>query len=79
MRVRVQRWGNSMAVRIPKAVADAAGVKQQTEMDIEVMDGVIRLRPLAPEPALEELLAGITRENLHRETDFGRPQGHETL
>ncbi|MGH8588874.1 MAG: AbrB/MazE/SpoVT family DNA-binding domain-containing protein [Gammaproteobacteria bacterium] len=77
MRVKAQRWGNSIAVRIPKAVAEAASVKEQDEMDIEVRDGVIQLRPRAPEPSLDELLAGITPENLHSEMDFGRPEGRE--
>ncbi|MGQ0657935.1 MAG: AbrB/MazE/SpoVT family DNA-binding domain-containing protein [Chromatiales bacterium] len=55
MRVKAQRWGNSLAVRISKAVADAAGIKEQEEMDIQVRDGVIQLRPHAPEPSLEVL------------------------
>ncbi len=46
-------------------------------MDIEVRDGVIQLRRRAPEPSLDELLAGITPENLHSEMDFGRPEGRE--
>ncbi len=78
MRVKAQRWGNSIAVRIPKAVAEAASVKEQDEMDIEVRDGVIQLRPRAQEPGLDELLLGITPENLHSEMDFGRPEGRET-
>jgi antitoxin MazE len=77
MRVKAQRWGNSIAVRIPKAVAEAASVKEQDEMDIEVRDGMIQLRPRAPEASLDELLAGVTPENLHGEMDFGRPVGHE--
>jgi len=77
MRVKAQRWGNSIAVRIPKAVAEAASVKEQDEMDIEVRDGVIQLRPRAPAASLDELLLGITPENLHSEMDSGRPEGRE--
>lgn len=79
MHVKAQRWGNSLAVRIPKAVADEAGIGEQDEMDIDVAAGIIRLRPRVPEPSLEELLAGVTPENLHREADFGRPEGREAL
>lgn len=78
MHIKAQRWGNSLAVRIPKAVAEEAGIRERDEMDIEVRDGVIQLRPHALEPSLEELLAGITPENRHGETDFGQPQGCET-
>ena len=67
-----------MAVRIPKAVADAAGIKEREELDIEVQDGVIHLRLHVQGPTLDELLAGINPENLHGEMDFGRPQGRES-
>ena len=77
MHVKAQRWGNSLAVRIPKAVADDAGIREQDEMEIEVEGGVILLRPRFPEPNLDELLGAITPENLHSETDFGRPEGRE--
>jgi antitoxin MazE len=77
MRVKAQRWGNSLAVRIPKTVADQAGVREQDEMEVEVTAGIIHLRPRAYEPRLEDLLAGITPENLHSELDYGRPEGNE--
>jgi antitoxin MazE len=77
MYVKAQRWGNSLAVRIPKAVADEAGIREQDEMEIDVAGGIIRLRPRVLEPSLDELLAGVTPENLHGEADFGRPEGRE--
>jgi antitoxin MazE len=77
MRAKAQKWGNSLAVRIPKNIADQAGVREQDELEVEVVERVIRLRPCAAEPSLEELLAGITPDNLHGETDFGRPVGRE--
>jgi antitoxin MazE len=77
MRARARKWGNSLAVRIPKAVAEQAGVQEEDELDIEVEAGVIRLTPCRREPALAELLARTTSENLHGEADFGRAQGNE--
>ena len=77
MRARAQKWGNSLAVRIPKAVAEQAGVQEEGELDIEVQAEVIRLTPRRREPALAELLERITSENLHGEADFGRAQGNE--
>jgi antitoxin MazE len=77
MRVRTQRWGNSLAVRIPKAIPDEAGIREQDEVEMELAAGVIHLRRRAPEPTLDELLSGVTLENLHGETDFGRPEGRE--
>jgi antitoxin MazE len=77
MYVKAQRWGNSLAVRIPKAIADLARLREQDEVEMELADGVIRLRPRVQEPSLEELLAGVTPDNLHEEADFGRPVGRE--
>lgn len=77
MRTKAQRWGNSLAVRIPKVIADEAGICEQDELEIDLVARVIHIKPCSPEPALDELLAGITAENLHGETDFGRPQGNE--
>lgn len=77
MKAKAQKWGNSLAVRIPKAIADQAGVRAEDELEIEVVARVIRLKPRRPEVNLEHLLKGITRKNLHGETDFGKTEGGE--
>lgn len=77
MYVKAQRWGNSLAVRIPKAIAEQVSLHEQDPLEIEVVDGCIQLRPRMNVLALEDLLARVTPENLHGEVDFGRAQGHE--
>jgi len=77
MKAKAQKWGNSLAVRIPKAIADQAGVRAEDELEIDVVAKVIRLRPRRREASLENLLKGITRKNLHTEADFGQPEGGE--
>ena len=77
MRARAQKWGNSLAVRIPKAIADQAGVHEEDELEIEVEADVIRLKRCRLEPTLDQLLDGITQENLHGELDFGKAEGRE--
>lgn len=77
MRAKAQKWGNSLAVRIPKAVADQAGVREEDELEIEVVAKVIRMKPCRRELTLERLLRGITAENLHGEADFGPREGRE--
>ena len=76
MRTRVQRWGNSLAVRIPRPFAAEAGLEQQSEVDVAVVDGALVITP-SHAPALDELLARVTDENLHGEIDFGPPVGRE--
>ena len=73
----VQRWGNSLAVRIPKAFADQAELAEDTRVDIALEDDRIVIRPAAPEWKLEDLVQGITAANRHRETDWGKPVGKE--
>ena len=76
MKTQVQRWGNSLAVRIPKIYATQIGVGENTTVELDVMEGVLVMRA-SVELTLDELLAGITDENLHGETDTGPAVGAE--
>jgi antitoxin MazE len=78
MRTRVQKWGNSLALRIPKSFAVEAGIEQETEIDVTLVDGKLILTPLVtPMFTLNQLLAGITDANLHDEYDTGTAFGNE--
>ncbi len=78
MRVRVQKWGNSLALRIPKPFADDTGVREGTVVDVSVSDGRLVAAPLrGPNLRLEDLLGKVTRRNVHAEADTGRAVGRE--
>lgn len=78
MKTRVQRWGNSLAVRIPKAYADEIAVDCGTEVDLSVRDGILTLSPVRKRKyTLNELVAGITEENRHDEISTGPSVGVE--
>ncbi len=70
-KAQVAKWGNSLAVRIPKAVAEEARIQEGDSIVIEALKGRIELRPAERIPTLEELVAQITPENRHKETDWG--------
>ena len=78
MKTRVQKWGNSLALRIPKPFAIEVGLERNSPVDVSVVDGQLIIAPAA-EPAvpLQELLAQITEENLHGEVDTGLATGQE--
>lgn len=78
MRTKVQRWGNSLAVRIPKPFAEEVGLDQSSTVDVSLLEGALRILPIR-EPAwtLEALLAEVNEENLHSEVDSGPPVGRE--
>ena len=76
----IRKWGNSLAVRLPMTVVNAAHFKLEQKVDISVKDGRIIIEPLhKPTYALEDLLQGITAENCHGEVDFGKPAGKEAF
>ena len=78
MTSQIQKWGNSLALRIPKAVAEQVGLKQSSEVEVSVRDGQIVIKPVpASQFNLASMLAQITPENLHGETAWGDPQGKE--
>ncbi len=78
MRTKIQKWGNSLAIRIPKAFAREIGVDHHSDVDITVAEGQLVVSPLdAPEYSLERLLQGVTEDNLHPEVDTGSVAGRE--
>lgn len=78
MHARVQKWGNSLAVRIPKTFAAEAHLEDDSWVDLSLVDGKLIVTPLAvPAFTLDGLLAAVTKENLHRETDTGSAVGGE--
>ena len=79
MHVRVQKWGNSLAVRIPKPLAEDAEVKEGTVLNLAVSEGKVVATPVErKKQSLKQLLAKVTRKNLHTEVDFGPSVGRET-
>ncbi len=76
MKARIQKWGNSLALRIPKPFAAEVGLEEDTPVDLLLEDGRIVIEPV-PEPTLEELLSQVNETNLHGEVESGPPRGKE--
>jgi antitoxin MazE len=78
MRVNVQKWGNSLALRIPKAFAEEAAVTEGSLVDLSVSEGRLVAVPVRRKKIrLKQLLRGVKRGNLHREIDYGPASGRE--
>jgi antitoxin MazE len=78
MRTKTQKWGNSLALRIPRAFAREVHLSQDTPVEMSVQDGRIVIVPVRDEKnTLAALLSGVTDRNIHRETDFGPAVGNE--
>lgn len=76
MTVSVKKWGNSLALRIPKDVAQSLQIENESLLELHIKDGVMIVEP-ARDTLLESLVSGITSENLHAEIDSGEATGHE--
>ncbi len=80
MRAVVKKWGNSASARIPAGIMQAVHLNLDAPVDVREEGGRIVVEPIRDrEFAIEKLLEGITRENLHTEFDFGAPKGKELL
>jgi antitoxin MazE len=76
-RAQIVGWGNSHALRIPRAMLDALKIGEGDEVELIVEDGRLTVRPVNPKLTLESLVAAITPENCHKELDWGKPVGNE--
>lgn len=75
---KVQKWGNSLALRIPKAFARDAQLENDSLVEISLVEGRIIITPVeAPIWVLDELLSGINEKNVHHEVDSGSAEGNE--
>lgn len=78
MSTKVQKWGNSLAVRIPDDVVEDAGLVPGTEVTVRKVRDTVVIAPLRKKrPTLAELVAKITPENRHEAVDWGEPMGKE--
>ncbi len=75
---RIQKWGNSYGLRIPKSILEELELSPDTRLEIRQEDGKIIISPIRPfKVSLDELLKQITPENMHGEIDWGAPEGKE--
>ena len=78
MQTKIQKWGNSLGLRIPKSFAEQAGVEAGSEVDLSVEDGELIIRPTRlPKYDLTDLLRRITAKNLHQQVETGEAVGRD--
>ena len=76
-RVALAKWGNNLALRLPKALVEELGVAEGSEVTMKVADGVLTALPVRQRPKLADLVRGISDKNQHAPTDWGGPVGRE--
>lgn len=79
MQTKIQKWGNSLGLRIPRTFAAEAQVGEGSSVELSVEGGSLLIRPhRARKYTLAQLLKKVTRQNLHAEMRSGAPVGRET-
>ncbi|HZR19428.1 MAG TPA: AbrB/MazE/SpoVT family DNA-binding domain-containing protein [Verrucomicrobiae bacterium] len=77
MKARIQKWGNSLALRLPKSVAQQIEVGEGDAVELEIGKEGLLIRPSCREYDLSELIREITKANRHNESDWGKRAGKE--
>jgi len=79
MLIKVQKWGNSLALRIPKSFANEVRLKPGSNIDLSLKDGKLIIEPVPDEKeyVLEDLLSKVNESNIHKEYSFGKTSGKE--
>lgn len=73
----INKWGNSLAVRIPQPLANEVGLKVGSLVEVIVVDGKVIISPIAKQYTLDDLLEGVTPDLIGGEVDWGEPVGAE--
>jgi antitoxin MazE len=74
---RVRKWGNSLGIRIPKSLAEDAGLRQDCIVSLEAGTDQLIVRPKSQKYKLQDLLDQVSPKNIHAETAWGKPVGNE--
>ena len=79
MLAKTVKWGNSLALRIPKPIAREFGIEENTPVDISYRENEIVITPVKPVYRLVDLLVKVSSKNLHHEVEMSLPVGRELL
>lgn len=79
MIAKTVKWGNSLALRIPKPIARECGIEENTPVDISYRENEIVITPVKKAYRLVDLLAKVNSKNLHHEVEMSAPVGKELL
>ena len=78
MRKKINKWGNSLGLRIPKLIAAEVGLEENSLVNLTIVNGSIVISPERETPLeLEAMLKQVTEENLHGEVNTGPAIGRE--
>ncbi len=79
MHVQLSKWGNSLRLRLPRALASQVGAREGQKVNVIAEGGRLIIEPIAPRRSLEDLLVGMTPEAMAGAFHWGEDQGREAV
>ncbi len=76
MTIPLKKWGNSLAIRIPKDIANTLQIENNSLVELSIIDGALVIKP-KKENRLKALVSQIDSKNLHKEVSTGKRVGNE--
>ena len=77
MKTKIQKWGNSLGVRLPKSIAEQKSLREGLGVSVILQDDQIVLKPEEEEISLDAMVSEINSGNLHGETEWSEARGKE--
>ena len=77
MKTKIQKWGNSLGVRLPKNITEQKSLRDGCGVNVVLKDDQIVIEPVKEDITLDSLLSDVSAGNLHSETDWDSAQGNE--
>jgi len=77
MKTKIQKWGNSLGVRLPKSVTEQKSLRAGLGVSVVIKNGQIVIEPVEEEVSLESLLTAVSEANVHQETEWSNVRGNE--
>ncbi len=77
MKTKIQKWGNSLGVRLPKSITEQKSLRAGLGVSVVIKNGQIVIEPAEEDVTLEALLSDVLADNLHNETEWSDVRGNE--
>ncbi len=78
MKAKISKWGNSLAIRLPKAAVESLRAREGEAVELVIEDKALLIRPLRPHYRLEDLVAAMKHQDQPEIIEFS-PMGEEML
>lgn len=78
MKTKIRKWGNSLALRIPKAIAEDSQLSIGSTVDLSVKNNTLVVKSIEEKYSIEDLVSKISDDNVHSEIDTGKSTGQES-